>query len=54
VDDETKRRVLGVAMVAVGFLQSGAGALSENWVFAALGLLYALIGVLQYWQANGD
>jgi len=54
VDDETKRRVLGVAMIAVGLLQSGAGALSESWVFAALGLLYAIIGVFQYRQANGD
>ncbi len=48
MDTDTKRRVLGVAMVTVGLLQAGGGALSESWVFAALGLVYAIIGVFQY------
>ena len=47
------RRVIGVAMVAVGLLQAGLGGLNENFVFALLGLTYALIGVA-YLRFEGD
>jgi hypothetical protein len=52
MDDDARARLIGVAMVLVGLLQAGGGALSENWIFAGLGLTYALIGVFQFRAAG--
>jgi hypothetical protein len=43
------RRIIGVAMVAIGLLQASLGSLNEDLIFALLGLTYALIGVAYLW-----
>ena len=45
------RVVLGVAMAAVGLLQVGWALLAGDAVVGALGGLYALLGVGQFWLA---
>ncbi|CQH56664.1 uncharacterized protein HHUB_2414 [Halobacterium hubeiense] len=41
--------LVGLAMVGVGALQTGVYALQSEWTPAALGVLYAVVGVAYLW-----
>jgi len=39
------RKLIGLAMVVLGTIQTGTGIMQEDWIFAVLGFVYALLGV---------
>jgi len=43
------RKLIGMAMVALGLIQVGSFALAGDWIFSFFGLIYAIIGVAYLW-----
>ena len=43
------RKLIGMAMVALGLIQVGSFGLAGDWIFSFFGLIYAIIGVAYLW-----
>lgn len=48
VSDRAKKLV-GGAMVVLGLVQAATGVLQDLWMYAGLGIAYAVIGVAYVW-----